>query len=475
VSRRAALGALLAAAALAVAGCGGEDAGPRGASFAPAGTDVFVSLVTDFDSEQWEDARAFMALFPDGDRFLAFLEEELLVPGVDLEADVEPALGPELGIAVLDLEEEIVVGFTEAEDPEKLAELLREAGKEIVTREIEGWTVFAEDAQALGAFEDARKDGSLAESDDFEAVTGDLVDEALLRVYASGEGVEAAFGAVAEPPVSLPSTAFALVAEPDTLRLEGVAELEPFERFVSEPYEAELPETVPAGAFLYLSFKDLESPLSALRDVFAELEPDLERDLARVESVLGVSLEEDVLPLFAREGALYARPGFPLPEATLLLQVDDERAARETLDELAGLARTFLGLAEPTTTSVEGAEVVEVPVSEFVSLYYGVFDGKLVLTTSLEGIRDLREGRGTLADDEAFRAALEEAGVPDETVGFAYVDLGEAIPLVLALLGFAGDEVPAVVRDNLEPLESLVAYGDAEDDVLRFSAFLGVE
>lgn len=473
MSRAGALAAFVSAAALGAAGCGGEEGGPRGASFAPAGTDVFVSLVTDFDSEQWEDARAFLEGFPDGERFLSFLEEELLPPGADLERDVEPALGPELGIAVLDLEEELVVGFTEAEDPEKLAELLREAGEEIVTREIEGWTVFAEDAEALGAFEAAREEGALAESDDFEAVTADLPDEALVQVYASGEGVGAAFDTPL--PVNLPSAAFAVVAEPDTLRLEGAAELEPLERFLSEPYEAELPETVPAGAFLYLSFKDLERPLSNLRDLFAELEPELEGDLARLEGVLGVSLEEDVFPLFAGEGALYARPGFPIPELTLLLEVEDEAAARETLDELAAAAQRFLALGAPRETQVSGVEVVEIPVAGPVSLRYAVFDGMLVVTTSEEGIGDLREDGETLADDEAFANALERADVPQETVGFAYVDLEEAIPVVLGLLGFAGDDVPDVVRDNLEPLDSLVAYADVQDELLHFSAVVTVK
>jgi hypothetical protein len=473
MSRVGALAASLAAAVLTAAGCGGGDADPGAAGFAPAGTQVFVSVATDFDSEEWDSARALLERFPDGDRLLAFLEEELLPPGTDLEEDVEPALGPELGIAVLDLEQETVVGFTQPEDPEKLTELLARADEQIVTRQIEGWTAFADDTAALEAFAAAREDGSLAGSDRFETVTADLSDDALLSLYASGEGVEAAFGA--HVPLSLPSTAFALVAEADAVRVEGAAELERLEGFVSEPYEAELPAIVPAGVFVYVSFRDLEGALSALRDVFAALEPELERDVARVESMLEISLEEDVLPLFAREGALYARRGFPLPEATLVLQVDDERAARETLDELAALARTSLGLAEPTETRVEGVEIIEVPVSDFVSVYYGAFEGKLVLTTSLEGIRDLRDEGQTLEEDEAFRAALEKAEVPDETVGFAYIDLEEAIPVVLSLLGFAGDDVPAVVRDNLEPLDSFVAYGDADDDVFRFSAFLSVE
>jgi hypothetical protein len=473
VSKAGGLAAFLAAAVLAAAGCDAGEADSGAAGFAPAATQLFVSVNTDLDSEEWDAARALVERFPDGDRLLAFVAEELLPPGTDLEEDVEPALGPELGIAVLDLEEETIVGFTKPEDPRKLAALLAEAEEEIVSREIEGWTAFADDPTALDAFAAAREDGSLAGSDDFETVTADVPDDALVSVYASGEGLEAAFGA--DVPLSIPSAAFALVAEADALRLDGAAELELLEEFVSEPYEAELPAVIPAGVFVYVSFRDLEGALSALRDLFAAVEPDLERDLARVESVLGLSLEEDVLPLFAREGALYARPGFPLPEATLVLQVDDERAARETLDELAAAAQTFLGLAEPRTTSVDGVEVVEVPVSALLSVYYGVFDGRLVVTTSLDGIRDLREGRPALAEDEAFRAALDDAGVPDETVGFAYVDLEEAIPLVLDLLGFAGDEAPAAVRDNLEPLESFVAYGDAEDDVFRFSAFLSVE
>ena len=472
MSRATALAAVLAA-ALAVAGCGGGEADPAGAGFAPAATQVFLSVNTDLDSEEWDAARAFVGRFPDGDRFLAFLTEELFPPGTDLEEDVEPALGPELGIAVMDVEEETVVAFARPDDPSKLAAVLAEAERDVVKREIDGWTAFSDDAAALEAFAAAREEGSLAGSDDFERIAADLPDDALVSVYANGEELEAAAGG--EVPFSPPSAAFALVADADALRVQGAAELEPIDAFVSEPYEAELPTVVPAGAFTYVSFRDLEGALSALRDLFAAAEPDLERDIARLESVLGLSLEEDVLPLFAGEGALYARRGFALPEVTLLLQVDDESGARQTLDDLVALARTYLGVAEPTRTTVAGVEVVEVPVTDFVSVYYGVFDGMVVVTTSSAGIRDLREERRTLADDETFRAALEEAEVPDETVGFAYVDLGEAIPLAFELAGFAGDEVPAVVRENLEPLESFVAYGDANDDVLRFSAFLSVK
>src|SRR5215217_4297811 len=49
-------------------------------------------------------------------------------------------------------------------------------------------------------------------------------------------------------------------------------------------------------------------------------------------------LEEDVFPLFSAESALYLRPGFPIPEVTIVTQVDDEQGAVAVavLDKLAG-------------------------------------------------------------------------------------------------------------------------------------------
>jgi hypothetical protein len=111
------------------------------------------------------------------------------------------------------------------------------------------------------------------------------------------------------------------------------------------------------------------------------------------------------------------------------------------------------------------------PVSGPVSLYWAAFDGHLVLTTSRVGIADLKSGDNRLADDEDFKSALEQADMPDETTGFVYVNLHDAIS---SLLGLGGASVPPDVRENLEPLDSLVFYGSKDGETFRFAGFLSV-
>ena len=109
------------------------------------------------------------------------------------------------------------------------------------------------------------------------------------------------------------------------------------------------------------------------------------------------------------------------------------------------------------------------------SLYYAAFDGLLVLTTSQEGIVALRQESDRLSDSEAFDDALDEAGVPDETQGFGYLNLESIVPLVLAFQGVAAEEIEPEAQAYFDPLESLVFYGDQDDDTASFTLFLGVE
>ena len=109
------------------------------------------------------------------------------------------------------------------------------------------------------------------------------------------------------------------------------------------------------------------------------------------------------------------------------------------------------------------------------AVYHAAFDGKLVITTSREGISDLRADDGRLADDEAFKAATEGAGMPDETTGFLYVDLEQALPILSGLMGFSGQATPDWLDRNLEPLQSLVLYGERDSDVARLVGLLSIQ
>jgi hypothetical protein len=482
------------AVAAGAAGCGGGTAavGGEAASIVPAEAAVYVSGNTDFESEEWQQAEALVRKFPDGEgaigELLSQFESE---QGVSFEEDVKPALGPEVAVVVLDVTQNdaAVVGLTQPRDQAKFEELLNLGDEPAVSEQVDGWAVFSDKQESIDSFKAARGGATLADSEAFDDTMSGLKD-GLVSVYVNGD----AFRTLAEtspdlsqsdleallPGGKIPSLGAVVHAEDDGARLDGnavfggdLAE----SGLAGSPYEAELPGEVPSGVLFYLSFNDLESQFSKLRDSLAQLQPEFESQLGMAEGMLGVSLEEDIGPLFAGESALYVRRGSPIPEITLLTEVEDEARAVATLDQLVEGVGGFapVPLDEPTTTEVAGVQVRELQVAPFVSLLYGAFDGRLVVTTARQGIVDLREDGDRFADDEAFQEAKEKAGLPDETVGWGYVNLADALPLLFDYSGLADEDVPPEVRANTEPLRSLVFYSTTDGSRARFSLFLGVD
>ena len=471
-----------------LAGCGTDDeaALPAGAELVPAQTVLFIALDTDFDSDQWQTAGDLLDKFPDGDKARSFILGELSKEGVDLEGDIKPALGPQVNIAWLDAaDEDAFVGFTQPSDEAKLRALLEKDGEEIFFRDVEGWTAFATNEKYLDMLDVATPDGSLAADSRFVEAMGHVAEDALVRLYFNGPAAETGLsgsadvdlGAVAEllPGGTVPWVSASLSAEDGGGRVDGAVGFagDPT-GFVSPSYEANLPDVAPAGALAYFSFKDLESQLSTFRDLFAQLEPDVERDIGRFEAEVGVSLEEDIGPLLAGEGALYVRQGLFIPEVTLLLEVEDEANAMAVLDGLVAGLRDFVPLGEARTIDVEGVEARQVDIEAPLSIFYAAFDGHLVVTSQRAGIAAIRADGDRLSGDDRFQQALSDAGMPDETAGFAYVDLKEIIAYALGFAGAAQD-VPDEVGRNLEPLEHLVFFSTREDNVVEFSGFLALD
>jgi hypothetical protein len=488
------LSALTVGVVLALAGCGGElgDAGGDAAGIVPADVALYVSGNTDFEGEEWQAAEELVRKFPDGERAIQMLLSELEADeGLSFEEDVKPALGPEVAVALLDpgAEEPVLVGLTQPRELAKFEELLAAGDEPVVSEEVDGWTVFSDTQASIDRFKEARGGESLADSEDFQQAM-DGLEDGIVSLYLNG----ASLGSVLEsdpafspgdldlflPGSEPPSVGAVLHAEQEGAQLDANAV---FAGDVEESglagssYEAELPGEVPGGVLLYLSFNDLESQLSALRDNLSEVEPEFERQLGQLEAMLDVSLEADVAPLFAGEGALYVRRGAPIPEITLLTRVEDEEEAVQTLDDLVAGIRQLapLPLPEPQTTDVAGVQVRQLALEPPFSLYYGAFDGKLVVTTSREGIADLREDDERFADEDAFEEAKEQSGLPGETESWGYVNLADGLPLLLDFAELGGEEAPPEVRANIEPLESLVFYATAEGERVRFSLFLGIE
>ena len=125
-------------------------------------------------------------------------------------------------------------------------------------------------------------------------------------------------------------------------------------------------------------------------------------------------------------------------------------------------------------TTVAGTEAKTVQLGP-VSILYGENDGHIAVTTGRAGIEALAAGGPSLADDEAFKDATEAAGVGEEDEVFAYLDLRRIVDLADDISGFAETGIPAEARQNLEPLESFVLWGDASDpNDVEGGAFLGI-
>ncbi|MBD0330065.1 MAG: hypothetical protein ICV64_08180 [Thermoleophilia bacterium] len=455
---------LVAVAAAVLAGCGGEALEPAARATgeaAPASAVAYVSVQADLDSGQWRQVEKLLARFPDGEGALDRLRQPR--EGVDYERDVEPALGPTVELVWLEeaKDREDVVLLTQAEDDDKLRELLRRDDEPYVMAEVGGWNAVARSQELLDAYRKALAAGRLADDPNYRADTIELPEDALATLYVDAERALAAAGASAPTPSGAGRVlggAAALEATDEGFRVTSRGRTEGI-----SPEETEVGELlaeIPSGAFLALDFR---APSEQTR-----ADPRLDefdRYLGVPLSALAKALEGEV--------AFYARRGVLVPELTLLAAPSDAEAAVARLDE-AVASSPLLGGVERRQTTIEGVEATMLDLGRFTVLY-GAVDGRVVVTTLPAGIRALREEGDKLVDDDRYRDAVEAAGVEDGENVVMYADLQEALRLLegLSALGEGGVS-PETARD-LAPLRSLVAASETTGDAATFKLFLEID
>lgn len=462
---------LSALAALLLAGCGSsavDTAGaPRGAAPAavvPADTGLFIGVVTESDSAEWKSLEALLGRFPDGDRLLSQIATAVAGKDADWEDDVRPALGPVTALVALPNSGD-AVAITKPSLRAKLDALLGRADRPIASKTLEdGWVAVAEKQATLDAYEHALDGPRLADDKGFAAAVDDLPGDSLATLFVRPSGLNLSGLAPATGAV-LPSASAggfewlgaALTAKDDGLALDGTVRMDK----APVSYEPTLLRQVPAGVVLAVSFHGSEEATRAVTG--SSLAP----FFGGFESALGVRLQ-DLLELLQGQGVLYVRPGLPIPEVTLAVEVEDGDVAMGLLDRVAG---KLGGSFERTQTDGVPAHVLTM---DQVRVSWAVDDGTLIVSTGATAIRDLRSADTKLVDEDAFDRTGQTVGLGDRTAGFVYVDVVRATELVRGLASLAGEELPPELARNLAPIESFVANASTDGDGVSFRGFLSV-
>jgi Protein of unknown function (DUF3352) len=461
----------LASLTVALAGCGSADVGsgpPSSAGSLKAGALVYWQTVSDPDSAQWQQAEDLIERFPDGDKWIAKFKGMLADEGVSWEQDVKPALGDVVDMAVYPAPaggDPVVVALTNSPDKDKLRALVdklnAKSDEPAVMRFVGDWAAISDKESSLDAALKGTSGRSLADDDAFTSAMDKLPDDALTRVYANPAQLLEQAGSI-EPQAKQALSILGLdkldfaggwaKAKDDGAELAFSLSGEGAEQLLgaTDEYSSSLLDKVPADAFAFYTFRG-----DGLQQQLKRLESNslYAMALRRFEREYGINVDE-LARLFHGEAAVYLRKGLPIPEITLLLRSDDPAQAKATLDRLARALEPHLDGVRLTT---------------------GVIANVVVLSTARRAVADIKHATETLGETERYKDALKAAGAPDQYAGLLYVDLQDAIDLLLGYQGLSGERVPAEVSRNLAPLKTLVAYGAKDGAVVRAQAFVQID
>jgi hypothetical protein len=470
---------LLAAGALVAAGCGGTAAQPHAgaSSIVPASAAAFMAIDSDVSSAQWQTIDRLASKFPDKQKALDSIKQDLAKENVDWVKDVEPALGAELDFVWLDFDGNgrHLVGLTRPQDQDKFKALVEKANKsadkpadKVFYDAFKGWAVVSPEQPTIDRFEQESESATttLAEDTAFTQAMGRLGQDAVLRAFVNGNSVMelarkrggAQMQSYIDKVGTLDWAALRFSATSAGLGLDTIVHGTPGSLLKGSPsFSPKLLGTIPADALLSISFKGSKNMFGSLKQNPVFSTPQFRR-FGQPLQALGRILEG--------ENALYARPSAGrIPEVTLVStpKIDGTAVLDRMVSRFAG--------APPQARTVDGT-AVHALASNGIGIYYANVDGKLVVTDQPGGIRSVKHPGKSLSESEDFKNAKVAAGAPDKTWGLLYVNISSSVPYVEKL---AGSRIPAEIARNLKPLRSAVEYAASHTHELQVTFFLRIK
>jgi hypothetical protein len=516
----AALAALVAVVVVVVvlaAGGGTEPPATGAARLVPADALAYVHVSTDSDREDVQRAMKLLNRFPTLPRVRDTLVRRLttLGTGVSFGKDVRPWLGKEAALALLNTRTQtagslVVVGVA---DRAKAQAFLRRVGgpagsvayrgtritnyNNVATAFVGRYLVIAPMASVRGAIDaSAGRVPSLARDRTFRTATTDLPDGRVIDAYASPDGVArvlapqrgalGAAGALLDQP-GLRGTALALTARDNGAQLEVHSVLAPGQAR-PKPFSPKLLGSVPGNAMAYIGLTRLDRAASRLLTAGlagggagAQITGLLQRAQRDLQRRTGVNLRQDVLPLFQGEVALWLSPAVPAPVLSLIGATDDENATREAFAKLQiPLAKLLAppGASGGTVPSWQeqdlgdGVQDFQLRIASGVELDYAVFDGKLVVSTSLAGVRAVKQGKTHLTDDGGFQATLGDR--PGKVTSLVFLNFSQLLALG-ERTGLSDSRAYLSVREDLRKVKAVGASATGSGGESTTKVFIQIQ
>jgi hypothetical protein len=429
-----------------------------GAQVAPADTAAFVALDTNMDSSQWQALDGLLGKFPGYDTLLGKLQNGFeQKTGLSWTNDVKPALGPEVDVAVLPTasgDKPDTVLLTQPSDPAKLDALLQKlsgsGGPTPVSAQIGGWSVIGATQAAVDAVSGASS--HLADDSTYQEATGQLEQDALVDAYANGAQARQLLSALGHADTESGKLGWAAadaVAAAGGLKLDGFLHRN---GAAPQAYNSSLLDQIPADTLGVVDF---------------QADPNADSGAQTPTSPLGAALGT-IAGTLGGETALYVSPGSPLPSVTLVTHPTDPQAALRALNDALSTAGTAVGGAGSGGFSIGS-------ILAGLQLSHAQVGSALVVSTSEQAVDAFAGGGPKLSGDATFQDAQQASAMPNETTGFAYVDVKDALPLVQGLAALAGGAAPPAAGVDLSALRTLTAFGSGESGgVERFTAFLEI-
>jgi hypothetical protein len=192
-----------------------------------------------------------------------------------------------------------------------------------------------------------------------------------------------------------------------------------------------------------------------------------QRDLSKR---AGVNITRDILPLFKGETALWLSQAIPAPVLTLIARTKDEAATRLAFSKLqAPLAKLFTppttGAGQAPTFSTKdlggGDEAFSLSLGPGVEIDYAVFDGRLVISTNLDGITAVKSAKGSVADASSFKAVLDDR--PERVSSLVFLDFSQLLRLA-EQTGLTDSQAYLAVREDLSHIKAIGSAAASQGD-----------